>query len=318
MGRARGHVVPGEVLVALAQFAGQTVAAAAITDTWESVRGRFARLLGRGDARKTEVAEGWLAQTREQLAAAGPGAVEHVRRAAAERWAARFADLLDEDPSAEGELRVLAEEVAALLPTGTVSASAHSVAAGRDVHVGAVDGSVAAGSILGDVNMGTTYHADQIVVGGVVPEESRHKYFVDFDQVSTLTEIAQLCQAHSATLLCTGAAEHGGGALRAVSRFRRDYYPELLDLVSGRDIAIAWTNIGAFYENFFTDGKESISTFLKSRRVRFVGCHLFVGDRLVESVRADDDSLHLHHAEPYVVVARALIERHLPPASTRG
>ena len=52
----------GDVLVTLAQFAGQTVAAAAITDVWQAVRGR-------GDARKTELAERWLAQTREQLAA---------------------------------------------------------------------------------------------------------------------------------------------------------------------------------------------------------------------------------------------------------
>ena len=94
--------MPGEVLLALAQFAGQTVAAAAITDVWESVRGRFARLLGRGDARKTQVAEGWLAQTREQLAVAGPGSVEQARQAAAERWAGRFADLLDEDPVGGG------------------------------------------------------------------------------------------------------------------------------------------------------------------------------------------------------------------------
>ena len=104
--------------LALAQFAGQTVAAAAITDVWESVRGRFARLLGRGDARKTEVAEGWLAQTREQLAAAGPGRLEQARQAAAERWAGRFADLLDEDPAVEAELRALVEEVAARLPAG--------------------------------------------------------------------------------------------------------------------------------------------------------------------------------------------------------
>ena len=101
----------GEVLVALAQFAGQTVAAAAITDVWEAVRGRFARLLGRGDARKTEVAERWLAQTREQLAAAAPGAeLNWAREAAAERWAGRFADLLDEDPGLEAELRALARK----------------------------------------------------------------------------------------------------------------------------------------------------------------------------------------------------------------
>ena len=52
-----------DALMALAQFAGQTVAAAAITDVWESVRGRFAKLLGRGDARRTQAADQWLAQT---------------------------------------------------------------------------------------------------------------------------------------------------------------------------------------------------------------------------------------------------------------
>src|SRR5690348_13372379 len=133
--------MPGDVLMALAQFAGQTVAAAAITDVWESVRGRFARLLGRGSDRKTQVAEGWLAQTRQQLAAAPGAELEQARAAAAERWAARFADLLDEDPGMEGELRALVEEVAAQLPAGTVSASGHSVAAGRDVNVTASGGS---------------------------------------------------------------------------------------------------------------------------------------------------------------------------------
>jgi len=93
--------------MALAQFAGQTVAAAAITDVWESVRGRFARLLGRGDARKAQVAEQWLAQTRQQLAAATGSGLEQAQGVAAERWAGRFADLLDEDPSIEADLRAL-------------------------------------------------------------------------------------------------------------------------------------------------------------------------------------------------------------------
>jgi hypothetical protein len=143
--------VPGEVLLALAQWAGQTVAAAAVTDVWESARGRFARLLGRGDARKAQVAEGWLAQTQQQLAAAGPGAdLERAREVAAERWAGRFADLLDEDPAAEAALRALVGEVAAQLPVGAVSAADHSVAAGRDVNITASGGSVAAGVIHGN------------------------------------------------------------------------------------------------------------------------------------------------------------------------
>jgi hypothetical protein len=142
----------GEVLLALAQWAGQTVAVAAVTDVWESVRGRFARLFGRGDARRTETAERWLAQTREQLTAAGPGAaVEQARQTAAERWTGRFADLLDEDPGVEAALRALVEEVAVRLPASEASAADHSVAAGRDVRITASGGGLAAGVIHGNV-----------------------------------------------------------------------------------------------------------------------------------------------------------------------
>jgi hypothetical protein len=141
----------GEVLLALAQFAGKTVAAAAVTDVWEAVRGRFARLIGRGDTRKTEAADRWLAQTRQQLTAVGPGELEQVRQAASERWAGRFADLLDEDPSAQAELQALVDEVAARLPAGAVSAAGYSVAAGRDVRITASGGGTAAGVIHGNV-----------------------------------------------------------------------------------------------------------------------------------------------------------------------
>ena len=143
--------MPGDVVMALAQFAGQTVAGAAITDVWEAVRGRFARLLGHGDARRTQVAEQWLAQTREQLTATPGAELERVREAVAERWAGRFADLLDEDPDLEAELRALVEEVAAQLPAGVVSAADHSVAAGRDMHITASGGGTAAGVIHGNV-----------------------------------------------------------------------------------------------------------------------------------------------------------------------
>jgi hypothetical protein len=144
--------VSGDVLMTLAQFAGQTVAAAAVTDVWEAVRERFARLLGRGDARKAEVAERWLAQTREQLAAAASGGdLEREQGAQAERWAGRFADLLDEAPGLEAELRGLVQEVAARLPAGAVSAADHSAVAGRDVNVTASGGGIAAGVIHGNV-----------------------------------------------------------------------------------------------------------------------------------------------------------------------
>ena len=59
--------------------------------------------------------------------------MEPVREGQAERWAGRFADLLDEDPGIEAEPCALVEEVAARLPSVAVSAADHSVAAGRDV-----------------------------------------------------------------------------------------------------------------------------------------------------------------------------------------
>jgi len=143
--------MPGDVLIALAQFAGQTVAGAAITDVWEAVRGRFACLLGRGDSRKAGVAEQWLAQTHQQLITAAASGLEQARETQAQRWAARFADLLDEEPGVEAELSARVEEVAAQLPATAVSAADYSVAAGRDVNITASGGGTAVGAIHGNV-----------------------------------------------------------------------------------------------------------------------------------------------------------------------
>ena len=143
--------MPGEVLLALAQWAGQTVAAAAVTDVWEAARRKVARLLGRGDLKKTEVAERWLDETHQQLTATVDADLEPVQAAAARRWGGRFADLLDEEPGLEADLRAVVGEIAAQLPAGMVSAADHAVAAGRDVNITASGGGTAAGVIHGNV-----------------------------------------------------------------------------------------------------------------------------------------------------------------------
>ena len=74
--------MPGDVLVALAQFAGQTVAAAAVTDAWEAVRGRFARLLGRGDARQDRGRGAVAGADPQQLTAASGADLERAQEAA--------------------------------------------------------------------------------------------------------------------------------------------------------------------------------------------------------------------------------------------
>jgi hypothetical protein len=140
-----------ESSMALAALAGNTVVAAATTDAWEAARRGFARLLGRGDPGRTKMAERRLVETREQLTGVEGKDLEHARAALAQRWAGRMADLLEEHPDAETDLRVLVEQIRAALPARMVSAADHAVAAARDVNISASGGGVAAGVIHGTV-----------------------------------------------------------------------------------------------------------------------------------------------------------------------
>jgi hypothetical protein len=140
-----------ETLTALAALAGNTVVTAATTDAWDAARRGFARLLGRGDPKQEQLAEQRLADTREQLTGAQGQDLEQARAALAERWATRLADLLEEDPGAEADLRAVVQQVQAALPVGAVSAADHAVAAGRDVTISATSGGIAAGVIHGNV-----------------------------------------------------------------------------------------------------------------------------------------------------------------------
>jgi hypothetical protein len=136
-----------EGLMVLAALAGRTVVAAASTDAWEACKRGFGRLLGRGDPKKEQVAEQRLEETRQQLAGADS---EQSRAALEAQWTTRLADLLEENPDAEAELRALVREIQEQLPAGVASAD-HAVAAGRDVKISATGGGVAAGVIHGNV-----------------------------------------------------------------------------------------------------------------------------------------------------------------------
>ncbi len=140
-----------EALVALAALAGNTVVAAATTDAWEAVRRRFAQLLGRGDSKKEQLAEQRLEETRQQLEGVTGQELEKAQADLSKAWQVRLADLLEEDPGVEAELRALVGEIRAQLPRRVVSAADHAVAAGGDVNISAAAGGVAAGVIHGDV-----------------------------------------------------------------------------------------------------------------------------------------------------------------------
>ena len=113
----------GEGLLALAALAGQMVVAAADTDGWKTVEHGYPKLLGRGNATQTRMAEQWLKETREQLAGHNGADTDIIRLALAGRWSGRLADLLEENPGAEAELRILVQEIQETLPAGTVVAS---------------------------------------------------------------------------------------------------------------------------------------------------------------------------------------------------
>ena len=140
-----------EALVALTSLAGNTVVAAATTDAWEAARRKFGQLLGRGDKNRTKLVERRLDETRQQLEGVTGQELEQTRANLGKAWQVRLADLLEEDPGIEADLRALVEEIRASLPATVFSAADHSVAAGGDVKITAQDGGVAAGVVHGNV-----------------------------------------------------------------------------------------------------------------------------------------------------------------------
>jgi hypothetical protein len=145
-----------EDLSALAALAGQAVVTAAVTDAWGTAKRGFARLLGRGDQDRTKVVERRLEEARNQLAGSEGADLERTRAVLAAQWSTRVADLLEDYPDAEADLRALIEQIQAALPAGMVSAADHGIAAGRDVQVKDVKadrGGFAAGIVSGDVTL---------------------------------------------------------------------------------------------------------------------------------------------------------------------
>jgi hypothetical protein len=103
----------GEAAAELAAAGGTALVTAMVTDAWESVKDRFARLLGHGDAKEAERVSTRLDESRTLLAV--PAGTEMQRTLAEQElaWRIRLGDLLERQPEAEGELRSLIDEVRA-------------------------------------------------------------------------------------------------------------------------------------------------------------------------------------------------------------
>jgi hypothetical protein len=112
---------------ALAALAANTVVAAAVTDAFEGLRAKVARVFGRD--KPDPGIQRRLDATRRRLAAATREDVKNSQAAQARQWETRFADLLADHPEAAAELQVLLDEFRAALPgtggnvTNTISGS---------------------------------------------------------------------------------------------------------------------------------------------------------------------------------------------------
>ena len=137
------------MVMALAAMAAAALVQAIVTDGWEGVRHKVARLFGRGQS--DAAIERRLDATREQLTAATPGDLATVQAALAAQWETRFVDLLADHPDAEAELAALVKDI-----RPNVTARNHSVAAGGNVTATAKNGGVAASVIHGDIHAGPT------------------------------------------------------------------------------------------------------------------------------------------------------------------
>ncbi|MFJ4095071.1 hypothetical protein ACIPYS_26080 [Kitasatospora sp. NPDC089913] len=105
----------------LAAAGGTAVVSSAATDIWQGTRGRVARLFGRGDDRDEQRVSVQLDRIPLELAQAAEPQQERVRVSLENRWTEKLAELLEEHPDLEADLRSLVEEVRAAVPAAQQS-----------------------------------------------------------------------------------------------------------------------------------------------------------------------------------------------------
>ena len=103
-----------EALTALASTGGTALVTAMVTDGWEGMKARVARLFGRGDAARAGEAAGRLEQSRAMLAGLSGAELERARAEQEVIWRTRLRDLLEREPEAEPDVRALVAEAQVL------------------------------------------------------------------------------------------------------------------------------------------------------------------------------------------------------------
>jgi hypothetical protein len=121
----------GEAAAELAATGGTALVTAMVTDGWEAVKARLARLLGRGDAKEVDRAAARLDEGRALLAVLAGRELQQARKEQELAWRVRLGDLLERQPDAESELRSLLVEMEGRAGESAVSVEQHVTASGR-------------------------------------------------------------------------------------------------------------------------------------------------------------------------------------------
>ncbi|GIJ66616.1 hypothetical protein Voc01_015330 [Virgisporangium ochraceum] len=111
-------MVAVEWLATLAATGAAALVGAAATDAWQSARAGFARLFGRGETGRQELAERRLDVVEAEIVEAAPDERDAVRQRHSAVWQTRLADLVEEHPELADELRALVADVTGQLPAG--------------------------------------------------------------------------------------------------------------------------------------------------------------------------------------------------------
>jgi len=98
-------------LMALASTGGNALVTAMATDGWESAKARIAKIFGRGKKTATQAAAARLEKSRTALRSApDPGQAQAEQQLI---WRTRLADLLEQHPGTESDLRAAITEIQA-------------------------------------------------------------------------------------------------------------------------------------------------------------------------------------------------------------
>jgi hypothetical protein len=130
-GCVQGDSMLGEAAAELAATGGAALVTAMVTDGWEGVKARFARLLGRGDAREVEGAAARLEECRAALAVLTGAELQKARAEQEIAWRVRLGDLLERQPDWERELRSLVAEIRARARDSAVQVEQHVTGSGH-------------------------------------------------------------------------------------------------------------------------------------------------------------------------------------------